>query len=150
MSTSVSALIGILILLLGLLLFVALLAVLAVFVFWRVRVGQRRRQALAEEEVAPAEPALPKPAPKWQDEDTEREPTPDAPGTVEPGALIGFFDDERHAPPPRAPQDAALTELFQRGAQAYEWDDDSDEEEGATEVFSAHHDEEFGDFSIED
>ena len=51
---------------------------------------------------------------------------------------MGLFQDGKGA----QPQEAAATELFQRGAQAFDWlnrDDDSEEEEGATEVFSAHH-----------
>ena len=61
---------------------------------------------------------------------------------------MAIFDDSRTTQPKEA---AAATELFQRGAGAFDWlgqDDESEEEEGATEVFSAHHLEELGEFTM--
>lgn len=61
--------------------------------------------------------------------------------------LLGFFDDETTG----GASESAATELFQRGAKAFDWDDDDDDDYDATEVFSAHHATELaGEFEIED
>ena len=72
---------------------------------------------------------------------------PPVPDHLSSGApLLGFFDDELST---RDTGRDAATELFQRGAHSFNWDDD-DEEDGATEVFSPHHVEELGEFTIEE
>ena len=179
-------LVGSLIVALTTLLCVAATGFFFVFVFWRIRVGQKRRMAAAAQDAAteevppptpdPVDPSLletattarsldtsapiPPPAPDIPDVDpTERmevRPTghpdeitsPSVPsGELSKPNLLGFFDDETTG----GASDNAATELFQRGAKAYEWDDDDDDNEDATEVFSAHHAAELaGDFEIED
>lgn len=66
--------------------------------------------------------------------------------------LLGFFDEEPSTGRSAKAKEDARTELFQRGAQNFDWDDDDDDEGGATEVFSAHHlaDEAGSDFDIDD
>lgn len=62
------------------------------------------------------------------------------------GPLLGFFDDE---PSTRDSGRDAATELFQRGTHSFDWDEMEDDD-GATEVFSSHHMDEIGEFSIEE
>lgn len=62
------------------------------------------------------------------------------------GPLLGFFDDE---PSTRDSGRDTATELFQRGTHSFDWDEMEDDD-GATEVFSSHHMDELGEFTIEE
>lgn len=79
---------------------------------------------------------------------------PPVPAELVGKAPVSYFDDDSTAVVMAAPKttEGAKTELFQRGAHSFTWDEDSEEDEGgATEVFSAHHmEQEEGGFNIED
>ena len=99
-----------------------------------------------------AAPPPPIPAEVQHDETRPVPVTPSVPPPVPDhlssgGPLLGFFDDE---PSTRDTGRDAATELFQRGAHSFNWDDDDDDDDGATEVFSPHHVEELGEFTIEE
>lgn len=102
--------------------------------------------AIADKSVV-AKPAVPSSAP------------PPVPAALGGKAPVSYFDDDLTGGGPTPPKgmpgppgnEGAKTELFQRGAHSFDWDDDSEEEEGgATEVFSAHHLDDDGEFTIED
>lgn len=184
-----TVILAILLIVLGAALVVGLIALVAVFVFWRIRKGRAAKAEPAQVARAPASappeasapaadplPAPPPPPPHAKtaqpsappqampviqpgeaDEPTTRMPAlrqspeadPSQGAAMGAPKALGFFDDDDYATGSGA--DAARTELFQRGAQAFDWDDEDDDEGGATEVFSAHHMDELGsDFTIED
>lgn len=133
---------------LGLLLMVGCLGLVAIVLFMMMR--RRRSAAVAPRPAEARQPSaplstgerkLPKPpiaaAPSATPPPPPSVPPPPPPlgGGLGNGGLIGFFDDDAHG------NDAAKTELFQRGAAAFDFPDDDDDplEEGeATEIFSAH------------
>ena len=138
---------------------VATFAGVATVLVWWIRRSGKKVKSATEPTGASTAPKTPVAAPPPPPKDI----TPVVPSSppagdqkspkpvAEPGhhPLMGVFDDGKAA----QPREAASTELFQRGAGAFEWldhDDDSEEEEGATEVFSAHHLEELGEFNIKE
>ena len=124
----------------------------SMLLIWFMRRGTRKNRAkkLAAGQAVAAptkkKPTPPPPPPIFQE---KTEPRGEIVPKGDQGSPFGFFDEDGamvgQKPKPKVvpKQEQAATELFQRGAGAFDWldrdDDSSDDEEGATEVFSQHH-----------
>lgn len=130
----------------GLLLLAAFLLLMALVLLVILRISGRRRKRARGYRAPPSTvPPASEPATGVDTAATVTDPpppatptAPTAPALGHTGGLLGFFDDEvPSAPMPQ--DDGAKTELFQRGAIPFDWDDDDEEDrEGATEIFSSH------------